>query len=117
MTPESVGTFGLYLSAAIASIGFAGFVLLARFWSSRGGWHVFWYMLMVAWVLDLAVLSHYGDPLWFVWLRVGTFAVGMPIVLAWQTWLVFDLQWFRRRRADGRTVRVDSHPAEEEGSR
>lgn len=119
MTPESVGTFGLYLSALIASVGFGGFALTARFWRSVGGWHVFWYMLMVAWILDLATLSHLGNPEWFVWLRVGSFAVGMPIVLAWQSWLVFDLQVFRRRReAAGRTVRADSHPAgKEEGTR
>lgn len=120
MTPTEVGTIGLYLSAVIATIGFLGFALMARFWRSRGGWHVFWYMLVVAWVLDLASLSHWGDPPWFAWLRLGSFAVGMPIVLAWRSWLVFDLQLLHRQ---GRTVEADSHlagsrvAAEEEGKR
>lgn len=115
MTPTEVGTIGLYLSAVIATIGFLGFALMARFWRSRGGWHVFWYMLVVAWVLDLASLSHWGDPPWFAWLRLGSFAVGMPIVLAWRSWLVFDLQLLHRQ---GRTVEADSQAAaKEEGKR
>jgi hypothetical protein len=115
VTSQFVGTLGLYLSAIIATVGFIGFALMARFWISRGGWHVFWYMLMVAWVLDLAALSHFGDPAWFTWLRVGSFAVGMPIVLAWRSWLVFDLQLLQRRRNRARrTVKADSRPADEE---
>lgn len=96
MTPMAVGTLGLYLSAVVATVGFVAFATLARFWRSRGGWHVFWYMLMIAWVLDLASISHLWDAPWFVWVRVATFAVGMPLVLAWRTLLVFDLQLRRR---------------------
>jgi len=97
MTPQEVGTFGLYLSAVIATIGFLGFALMARFWASRGGWHVFWYMLVIAWVLDMWSVAHLFDPPWFVWTRTLTFAVGFPIVLAWRSWLVFDLQLKGRR--------------------
>lgn len=96
MTPELVGTIGLYVSAVIATAGLFGFVLHARFWRSRGGWHVFWYMLVIAWVLDMASVSHLFDPPWFTWLRMGTFAVGMPVVLAWRLWIIFDLQLGRR---------------------
>lgn len=92
MTPALLGTIGIYASAAIASTGFIGFALTARFWRSKGGWHVFWYMLVIAWVLDLSTIAHLWDPPWFVWLRVGTFAVGMPVVLAWRSWIIFDLQ-------------------------
>lgn len=99
MTPEQLGTIGVYLSASFATAGLAGLVLYARFWRSRGGWHVFWYMLMIAWVLDLAVARLlFGDAPWFAWLRAGTFAVGMPVVLAWRSWIVFDLQLMRRWR-------------------
>lgn len=92
-----VGTIGVYLSAAISSVGFVAFALTARFWASRGGWHVFWYMLMIAWVLDLSTISHFvRDTTWFAWLRVSTFAVGMPVVLAWRSWIIFDLQLRRR---------------------
>jgi hypothetical protein len=108
MTPHDVGTLGLYLSAVIATVGFLGFAFMARFWGSRGGWHVFWYMLVLAWVLDLASLSHLFDPPWFTWLRLGSFAVGMPVVLAWRSWLVFDLHLLHRRNQDGRTVEADS---------
>jgi hypothetical protein len=98
LTPQLLGTIGVYLSAAISTIGLAGFVSLSRFWRSRGGWHVFWYMLMITWVLDMSSIAHLFDPPWFVWMRVGTFAVGMPLVLAWRTWIVFDLQLLQRRR-------------------
>ncbi len=99
MTPQTLGTIGVYLSAAISTIGFVVFAATARFWHSRGGWHVFWYMLVIAWVLDLSTIAHLFDPPWFVWLRVGTFAVGMPLVLGWRSWIIFDLQlWSRRRR-------------------
>ncbi len=99
MTPEQLGTIGVYLSAGASTAGLAGFVLLARFWRSRGGWHVFWYMLMITWVLDMIVVRDLlGDSPWFVWLRAGTFAVGMPAVLAWRSWIIFDLQLRRRYR-------------------
>lgn len=99
MTPELIGTIGIFLSAAISTIGFAGFVTLAKFWKSRGGWHVFWYMLMITWILDLIVVRDiFGDAPWFVWLRVVSFSVGLPAVLAWRSWIIFDLQLIRRFR-------------------
>lgn len=99
MTPQAIGTIGLYLSAVLSTAGFAAFASLARFWHSRGGWHVFWYMLMISWVLDLASLAHlFGDSPTFAWVRAVSFAVGMPIVLGWRSWIVFDLQLLRRFR-------------------
>lgn len=115
MTPQLLGTIGVYLSAAFATAGFVGFALHARFWRSRGGWHVFWYMLVIAWVVDLAVVrSLFGDAPWFAWLRAGTFAVGMPLVLAWRSWIIFDLQLLHRFRNDGTYRGADSRPAVEE---
>lgn len=100
MTPYLLGTIGVYVSAAVATIGFAGFAATARFWHSRGGWHVFWFMLVIAWVLDLSTIAHLvGDAPWFLWLRTGTFAIGMPFVLAWRSWIIFDLQLRRRWQA------------------
>lgn len=99
MTPELLGTIGVYLSAAISTVGLAGYALLARFWRSRGGWHVFWFMLMISWVLDLIVVRNvFGDADWFAWLRAATFTVGMPLVLGWRSWIIFDLQLRHRHR-------------------
>lgn len=116
MTPEVVGTIGLFLSVAIATTGFLAFALMARFWTSRGGWHVFWYMLVIGWVLDLAAISHlFREHLWFDWLRTLSFALGMPVVLAWRFWIIFDLQLLRRRQVpQERTVMLDSLPADKE---
>lgn len=97
MSPVQLGNVGVDLSALAATSGLAGFVLLARFWRSRGGWHVFWYMLVLAWTLDLAVVRMlFGDSPWFAWLRAVTFTVGMPTVLVWRSWIIFDLQLRRR---------------------
>lgn len=102
MTPQTLGTIGVYLSALLATVGFLSFVTLARFWrSGRGGWLVFWDLLLVAWILDLSSIAHLFDPPWFVWLRVATFAVGFPVVLAWRSWIIFDLQHRHRRRPPG----------------
>lgn len=93
MTPEQLGTIGVFASAVISTAGLVGFVALARFWRSRGGWHVFWYMLMISWLLDLAVIRQlFGDAPWFAWLRAASLAVGLPLVLGWRSWIVFDLQ-------------------------
>ena len=99
MTPVQLGTVGVYLSAGISTAGLIGFAALARFWRSRGGWHVFWYMLVITWVLDMAVVRDlFGDAPWFAWLRAGTFTIGMPLVLAWRSLIIFDLQLRRRYR-------------------
>lgn len=110
MTPQILGTVGLYASAAISTLAFGGFVTLARFWHSRGGWLVFWDLLIVTWVLDLGTLAHLFDPPWFTWLRIGTFAVGLPLVLGWRCWIIFDLQLRRRWR----TVLADTNGKQEE---
>jgi uncharacterized membrane protein len=118
VTPQLLGTIGVFLSAALSSIGFVLFTALARFWHSRGGWHVFWYMLMITWVLDLVVIrSLFGDAPWFAWLRAGTFAVGMPLVLGWRSWIIFDLQIRRRFRRITMYGKTDSRPAAEEEAR
>lgn len=103
MTPHEIGTFGLYASAVIATIGFSAFAITARFWASRGGWHVFWYMLVIAWILDLNTLAHLvGDSILFMWLRVLSLAIGLPFVLAWRSWIIFDLQLRQRWMAYGK---------------
>jgi hypothetical protein len=115
VTPQTLGTIGVYLSATLATVGFIAFVTLARFWrSGRGGWLVFWDLLLVAWILDLAALAHLFDAPWFAWLRVGTFAVGFPLVLAWRSWIIFDLQARHRRRKLKMYREADSRPAGEE---
>lgn len=117
MTPQTLGTIGVYLSAALSSIGFLSFVLLARFWrSGRGGWLVFWDLLLIAWVLDLSSISHLFDPPWFAWTRVATFAIGFPVVLAWRLWIIFDLQHRHRGQGPGAYGGSDSRPAGEEGT-
>jgi hypothetical protein len=109
VTPQTLGTIGVYLSALLSTVGFAGFVTLARFWHTRGGWLLFWDLLMVSWVLDLATISHLFDPPWFAWLRLGTFAAGFPVLLGWRCWIIFDLQW-RRRFRPGAYGEADSRP-------
>lgn len=110
-----LGTVGLCASAAIATIGFFGFALLARFWTSRGGWHVFWYMLVIAALLDLSVIRlAFGDATWFAWLRAGILAVGLPLVLGWRSWIIFDLQLFHRPRRRVAYGEAGSRPAAEE---
>lgn len=118
MTPTQLGTTGLYVSAVIASIGFIGFALLARFWQSRGGWHVFWYMLVIAWILDLNCVAHaFHHEQWFSWLRASSLAIGLPLVLGWRSWMIFDLQLFHRRRRGVAYREADSKPDEQEETR
>jgi hypothetical protein len=102
VTPQEIGTVGLYVSAVIATVGFSVFAATARFWASRGGWHVFWYMLVIAWILDLSSIAHLvGDPAWLLWLRVLSLTLGLPFVLAWRSWIIFDLQLRQRWMAYG----------------
>jgi hypothetical protein len=115
VTPQTLGTIGIYVSAALASVVFIAFITLARFWrSGRGGWLVFTDLLLIAWVLDMASIAHLFDPPWFSWLRVGTFAFGFPAVFIWRFWIIFDLQTRRRRRVDRMYGEADSRPADEE---
>ena len=115
MTPLLLGTIGVYASAVLSTTAIAGFVTLTRFWRSQGGWFVFWDLLMISWVLDLSAVSHIFDAPWFVWLRVGTFAVGFPVVLIWRLWIIFDLQVWQRRRVLKMYGEQDSRPAGKEG--
>ena len=114
MTPILLGTVGVYLSAFLSTAAFVAYASTARFWQSQGGWHVFWYMLMISWALDLAVVrALFGDAPWFAWLRAGTFAVGMPAVLAWRFWIIFDLQ-SRHREPTVAYGGTRQRPADEE---
>jgi hypothetical protein len=113
VTPELLGTIGVFASAVLATAGFVVFAATARFWQSRGGWHVFWYMLILAWVLDLAVVRYlFGDTPWFAWFRAATFAIGMPLVLGWRSWIVLDLQVLRRSRRRRAYGKADSYTEE-----
>ena len=98
MTPIEVGTIGVVVSALLATTGFVSFLTLARFWRSKGGWFVFWDLLMVTWILDLSSIAHIWNPPWFAWTRLATFAVGFPVLLAWRCWIIFDLQLWGPRR-------------------
>ena len=99
MTPEQVATVGVYVSAAFSSLSTISFVTFARFWRSQGGWFVFWDLLIVTWILDMVVVVDlFGDTSWFAWLRLGTFAVGFPVVLGWRLWIILDLQIRSRYR-------------------
>jgi hypothetical protein len=116
VTSTQLGTIGLFVSAVIATIGFVGFAVLARFWRSRGGWHVFWFMLVIAWILDLNSFYHFfnGDST-YAWLRASSLAFGLPFVLGWRSWIIFDLQLFHRRRRGVAYRDTDSRrPAAEE---
>lgn len=112
MTTHQLGTLGVYLSAALATVGFLAFVTMARFWRSRGGWFVFWDLLLITWILDLSSISHLWDPPWFAWTRVATFAIGFPVVLAWRCWVILDLQLLRRGHRDGAYREPDTHAEE-----
>lgn len=113
MTPQGLGTIGVYLSAVLSTVSFVSFLVLARFWrSGRGGWLVFWDLLLIAWVLDLSSISHLFDPPWFAWTRVITFVVGFPLVLAWRLWIIFDLQLLHRRSQRQAYREADSHQEE-----
>jgi hypothetical protein len=70
-------------------------------------------MLVIAWLLDLGAISHLWDTSWFTWLRMCSFAIGLPFVLGWRAWLIFDLQLpCRSLRRRERTVAADSHVAD-----
>lgn len=114
MTPEQLGTIGVNVSATLATLSMIGLVSLARFWRSRGGWFVFWDLMMVTWILDMiVVVDLFGDSPWFMWLRVGAFAVGFPLVLGWRLWIILDLQ-LRSRYRKYVAYREGRHPDEEE---
>lgn len=98
MTPIEVGTVGVVVSAVLSTVGFCSFLTLATFWRSKGGWFVFWDLLMVTWVLDLSSIAHIWNPTWFAWTRLVTFAIGFPILLGWRCWIIFDLQLWGPRR-------------------
>lgn len=99
MTPQTLGTLGVYVCAVLATLGIISFATLARFWrSGRGGWLVFWDLFLIAWILDLSSIAHLFDPPWFAWTRAATFAIGFPAVLIWRLWIIFDLQLPRRKR-------------------
>lgn len=96
---QEVGTYGVYVSAALATLNVVSFAVLARFWRSRGGWHMFCDMLVLAWILDMIVTRVLvGDDRWLAWVRTLSFAVGLPVMMIWRFWIIFDLQVRARNR-------------------
>jgi hypothetical protein len=62
----------------------------------------------------MGAVAHLFDPPWFTWLRMWTFVLGMPVVLGWRSWIIFDLQHRRRRGSSEAYGVTDSRPADEE---
>lgn len=94
-----LGNLLLYTSA-LAAIGCAlVYGLLAPWWRSEEGRHLFSFQVVVAAVLSLSVVRVLFDPdgsvAWFAWLRLVVFAL-VPIVLAWRLWLIIRAQVLRR---------------------
>jgi hypothetical protein len=90
------GNTGVLVCAAIMTAAVAAYG-----WRNRGGEHGAWwrtptgrhlmaFMAAFAWVLDLAAvrLLTGPGPMWFAWLRVMSFVVLIPPVLAWRLLLI-----------------------------
>ncbi len=72
-------------------------------------------MLVIAWVLDQGVArALFGDSPWFAWERAVTFAVGMPLVLGWRSWLILNFQLLHRHRTRVSYGDTDSPRADKE---
>lgn len=93
LTPQDVGNVGIWLSGVLSTTGLLLYGLTARWWSSRAGWHVFWFMAVITWIIDLILVRMIlGDAPWFAWLRALSFAVGLPAVLGWRIALILGAQ-------------------------
>lgn len=102
------GDVGLLACAVIDTAATLAYAWLARggqhpaWWRSPFGLHLMCFMAAFAWVLDLSVIHMlttsgiliHRIPLatarddWFAWLRVGSFTVLIPVVLAWRLWII-----------------------------
>lgn len=100
------GNAGLLACAAIDTAAVISYAVRARgnghgaWWRSPVGWHLMCFMAAFAIVLDLSsvylittgqVLVRVAPPLrpdWFAWLRVLSFDLLIPPVLAWRLWLI-----------------------------
>jgi hypothetical protein len=100
------GNIGLLLCAAIDTAAAAAYAVRARggvhgsWWKTPTGLHLMCFMVAFAVVLDLnsvflvtagqvlVSVAPVARPDWFAWLRVASFCLLIPPVLAWRLWLI-----------------------------
>ena len=93
-----IGTVLVLVSAVLAVACVAAQMLLARWWQTSAGRHVFAFQAVLAACLSLwAVRLVVPDGEWFVVLRLIAFS-GVPIVLAWRLAIILRT-WQAKHRA------------------
>ena len=100
------GNIGLILCAVIDTTAVISYAVKARggegrgaWWTSPVGWHLMIFMAAFAVVLGMTAIGLIATgnvlvsaaplrPDWFAWVRVSSFCLLIPPVLAWRLWLI-----------------------------
>ncbi len=89
---DGIGDGG-YVSAVIASNLFViMYSLLARFWKAESGWHIFFFMLVVALILDhSAVMIIFPKYPGHLWVRAVLYP-SLGIIIFWRVLILIRVQ-------------------------
>jgi hypothetical protein len=102
VNPVVVGNVELVIFAALVGAFVVVYGATTRWWEGHAGANMMAFMFILALVSALGVvhiLLDDGDARWFLWLRVGVFALA-PVVAGWRLWLLIRTQVLTPRDPD-----------------
>lgn len=105
---------GWYLALVSANVFVLAYSFLARWWRTEFGRHLFIFMLVIALIMnDSTIRFIFGDYHGRLYVSAVLFA-GLGLVIAWRVFILFHVQWRKRRYAywpeDSKEVSRHSDP-------
>lgn len=94
---DSVGDLGFTLATIGANLFVVLYSVLARFWRSGSGIHIYSFMLVMALILDhAAILLNFGPYPGSAWVRAILYP-GLGIVIFWRVFILLRVQILVRK--------------------
>ena len=101
---DTVGDIGFTLATVGANLFVILYSILARFWRTESGLHIFSFMLVVALIMDnAAVLLNFGPYPGALWVRAVLYPA-LGTVIFWRVFILVRVQVaYRRQRVSSAT--------------
>lgn len=94
---DSVGGAGYFVATLGANLFIILYAVLARFWKSKSGWHIFSFMMSITLLMNHGVASiFFPEYPGREWVRASLFPV-LAVVIWWRVLILVSVQIQKRK--------------------